>query len=1264
MHDNSNTLFKQTENSNPNAGISFLGMKQNTNTNGNLTPQKFTNPGAVNTNNQNVFAPSSTNKSPLVQNNADPNSKSMFGNNNVNSSTGLFGNNNSLNSFGAANNTINNFFVPVNSSNNTSNKNIFSGNSNTPSNSNNLNTNLNLFGGSNVNNNSNNLSSNNNINNSILGANQSNSNINLNSGLSNNTNNNSNANNTLYIFGANNNQNSVNKNNNFFLGNNIADDNQKKVNFNNNNNIQNNSNGTLFANNSSSISNNLNNNQTSLANSFVSKNESFSNNNSGNLFGYKPGDFKKPNDNSAFTNINNSNNNPQINSNLLGNSSLTSNSNSLFGNNQGSNTNPNNAGINPISGGDNSKNQTNIDSSSKTNPLFGNKTQSTSNNLFGNNKDPIPNQDLNKNNQNLFGNSTVQSNNTNFNLFNNPTLSSNINANQNSNTINNTNASSTNLTTNKPNESNYLFGNNSTTNNTKQESNNSIFGNTNNSSISSTNQIVNSGTSNTSGSLFSSKNQAGTKPGNQSLFGNSLTNPVNETNKTNNENTTGSSLFNTNNTQPKTQETKTELNKSDNIGLSANLISTATNSSSNGSNNLFKSNTLNNNGKITSPIKNNTGNNNNLSSVNINQQKRGQESISKIHQLMIYPNPLHRGQEEQSINKPVSYENNLESRKNILGISRNEISERVIQAISNKMTIKEFFAKAYEESIIESRISNSKSKTRKNENHYEIFEEGYSRSKDSYLETKYQMYLQREILKQKQKIESKKKLEEEKNLFNFSENKSEFGNKFKAKERHVYKTFEKKNYRSLLEKNFEINKIDSPYNYNLANVNKANNFYFKESDFPRNYNQNNFELIKVTNEINFGNEKLGLEMQNKKINVTENIDNLNKQNLYSGKTDPKISLIENSEIDLYDQTFWQSKIKNETENKDQDNIGLTNHLVNIKDDIKKFFSIFSTEEAIEKAFENKKENANENKKILSIVAEVKDKNIFLSFHSHKETNVSVLKEYIAEKLIERNQRKFSYLKKEDLLILFKSSILVDENTLGNYEFNPNAENFIYIIFTKGKEIENKSDNLNSNNKIQENNAIISKENELRHSQNMQRNRNHSHLKRLSNKSKSPGKENINKTNFNNQIIIGSGEKKEIKFIEDDYLPKYNNDFDLFPSIHYLYRMKKSELKSVEGFKISNNYGKIKFKTSVDLTYLNLSEIFKIDLYTIELYPETQMPKPGEGLNKPAIITIKQMFEQKENLKEFIQSLKTKGGKFISYNEYKGKFKFEVERWIK
>jgi len=674
--------------------------------------------------------------------------------------------------------------------------------------------------------------------------------------------------------------------------------------------------------------------------------------------------------------------------------------------------------------------------------------------------------------------------------------------------------------------------------------------------------------------------------------------------------------------------------------------------------------------KNISPITNNLLNNT-YKNDSIKQIEK--ESNKKIINSTIYPIEQNTPISIFMSSKDIPTENNFESRKNILGISRSEISERVIDAISKKLSIKEFFVKASEDVVNQSRYSGFK-KQKQNESLYEIFDESFARSNDSYLETKYQMYLQREIIKQKQKMISKNKKIELNSVFDYSsgKEKSRMENYFLKAKESDFQNFKKKNYLSLVEKNYEINKQESPLNYNLAEVNKINNFNFRNSinNFT-NYNKKNYNLIKIINEENF-----------------ENVENLNMKNLCSDnvpfsskfeKSDIKNILIQKEEdLDLHNFSLIQEKKAHfNIESQKFELLGITKHINKLKGGINKLFSIFNPveeEEEIDNFIKEKDFMNISDKKILGIIAEIKDKNTYLSFHAHRNSTVDILKEYIIEKLLERNSIKYSYLKKEDLLILFKSCILVDEKTLGSYEFDLANENLIQVVIsTENKPknniiedfgvINNANDSLFS---LRDNNINIYEHLFKKFSEPNQLNKNEK--KEIKKISKSPGKE---KTNINSNTEISKNskncndtEEKKNTFSSENLFPKFNNEFDINPNIQIIYRMNKFDLKNVEGFSISNNFGKIKFKHKVDLTNLNLSEIVLIDLYNIEIYPGRELPNPGEGLNKPAIITMKQMFNENENLNEYVNRIKEKGGKFLKYNELKGKFKFEVEKWMK
>jgi len=1310
---NSNS-FKTNENSNPNSGKQVGLFNQNQNNqiingnNPNTTPLKFHNPGSINENNQ-LFGAPNNNLSSSIPQSMSSNSNSIFG---INSSSnpnpsGLFGGSISANNNANNNNSgirgIGNSAV-INNQNN----NIFGGSAGTSILGSSSNTSSNLFGGSNGTNSAlNNLSStnsNNNSKNDFLAPKQEASNSNnLTYG---------NQNISQLTVGGNSNQNSVNSNNsnsNFLGGNPNSNNNQGYKIFSVNNLNNNQTSNSLFG-----PSSNLNINNTNALNQnhiLGNNNATSAKNNNSGLFGNHPTNSLNINPSLNPAAEANKNSNQLEQSNFLGTKPTIGNSNSFFANNTSSNSNVNTANNQSSNGlfvnipskiqnanqtsslsnnifGNNTSNEA---IQNANNNLFGNKTQTPSTNLFGNNNMNASTQfpDANKQTHNIFGNANKASNISPFGNQNSANTNTNIAASSGGlfNSIQNP-------TTSKPIETNILFNNTSNTNINKANQNETkpIIGDSslieNSSTIFGNNPNIGS---NPTSSLFSSNNTISEKPAQTSLFGNPTSaNSTSEVNKPSNLASTENTLLNGHNVvNSKNEAAKQESLIAENKSILGKTIIT-TNLNNNASNSLFKNNPI--SEKLNSPPKTDQAINSNSSSSNLNNvniPEKTAESKAKLNRLTIYQNLIHKTPNENPTIRPITFENNFESRKNILGISRNELSERVIDAISNKMTIKEFFTKASEDVMYERNVFPSKAKSKKSETQYEIFDDGFSRRKDSYLETKYQMYLHREIFKQKQKIESKKKLNTENNASDYSDNKLNFAfGSFgrTAAEKEFYNSYKKHKYSFLVEKNFDINKDDSPLNYNLADVNYANwnnfNVSYRHADSKRNVNQKNMELIKIMNEDTFGNANHPLEMHDKVVVNSFNagvIDNTTN-NLYFGKTVPT-SLVDKKqeEIDLYDPSFWESKIQNQKEPKEEEKKSLSKHLGNIKDGIHNFFSSFyQQEEAGKNALLVKNENANLNKKILSIVAEIKNKNIFLSFNAHKDATVAVLKGYIIEKLIERNMHKFSYLKHEHLLMLFKSSILVDENSLGKYEFDPTVENIIQVIVSSEKEYLENLVNLNASEnkntfqaKIDDLSACKDKEHDAIKTHNLHKIGGKSILpiksSRLRKKSKSPGKENINRNsnniNLNNQMIIDSEEKMDKKEI-DNFFPVFNNEFNLCPSIQYIYRMKKPELKSVEGFKIHNCFGKIKFKTKVDLTYLNLSEAVRIDKFEIELYPGKEIPSPGQGLNKPAKITIKQMFDERDNIEALVQRVKEKGGKFIKYEEIKGKFKFEVESWIK
>lgn len=695
--------------------------------------------------------------------------------------------------------------------------------------------------------------------------------------------------------------------------------------------------------------------------------------------------------------------------------------------------------------------------------------------------------------------------------------------------------------------------------------------------------------------------------------------------------------------------------------IAGNIANTTNNSTNTSNINLLNAANSTNNLGSKSKINTNitTAANQSVNPASNNNSNHISDSKSKIHHP-IYPMDYKNGPFQGiSHTNNIPYENNLESRKNILGISRSEISDRVIEAISKKMSIKEFFIKASEDINNEYR-SAFKNKNKKAFSRFEMFDESFAQvNKNSYLETKYHIYLQKQMLRQKELLESTRRVQHGKSYYDRTPDKSE-------------NFYNRKFYQKSLEKNYDqANSLR--FNFNYRNSPSA-----LINGHSKNFNQRNFDLIKILNDeipsATSAAEKATLNQENKTSNILKNL----------AFNDPKKMLLENDDlIDIYNPSFWQAKTLESSNKKTQaaesshlnyGGVGAINkHLQTFKNSLSKIFSMFQENEGESQTAANNTVSYDQPSKIVNLIAEIKGKDFFLPFQIHKDSKIETMKDFIIEKLIERNMSKFSGLKKDNLFIIYKNSILVDDSCLKNYDFEPNQENYIAVTLIKD------TDEINKNNIF--NNPNTSTSNGLAHEnsngndlkargsgnklQYLHRIGEKSHPRK---RSKSPFDFRANGSNNANQARLNSNKNKGIKetsIIEEkeDYFPIYNCEFELFPNIKYIYRMTKQELKGVEGFKISNCFGKIKFKGKVNLAYLNLSEIVKIDKFCVELYPGKELPKPGEGLNVPAIVTLKQMFNQEENITSLIKGIKN-NGRFIKYKPDKGYFIFEVNKWEK
>ena len=266
-----------------------------------------------------------------------------------------------------------------------------------------------------------------------------------------------------------------------------------------------------------------------------------------------------------------------------------------------------------------------------------------------------------------------------------------------------------------------------------------------------------------------------------------------------------------------------------------------------------------------------------------------------------------------------------------------------------------------------------------------------------------------------------------------------------------------------------------------------------------------------------------------------------------------------------------------------------------------------------------------------------------------------MKQHIYELLKERNFNQFLKLKFEDLQVYFKSFILTGNKKLKEYELDPSNINELSVVIFN-KEIANYFNDSNKKiTKIKETN--VKKESEYINI--MKENRSpkliNSKRKRLSTDEHSPIK---NKEKVKNFIEEDKNENK--------LWPILSNKFNIvFPDTVEICRMTHKQLKDVKGFTVSNEFAKIRFEESLNLNGVDLNEVILMELMNVEIYPKKNIPKPGEGFNKPAEITIYKMFDfDEEDVYNFKREIEKKKGVFLKYNSDKGYIKFWVKEWIK
>lgn len=125
-----------------------------------------------------------------------------------------------------------------------------------------------------------------------------------------------------------------------------------------------------------------------------------------------------------------------------------------------------------------------------------------------------------------------------------------------------------------------------------------------------------------------------------------------------------------------------------------------------------------------------------------------------------------------------------------------------------------------------------------------------------------------------------------------------------------------------------------------------------------------------------------------------------------------------------------------------------------------------------------------------------------------------------------------------------------------------------------------------------------------------------------------------------------------------------------PSMGELHEMSKSELSAVKSFVVGRaGFGEVRWMDDVDLRDMSVDELVFIEKSKITVYgdADTGVAKPcmGHGLNKPAILTLENVFPAAGD-DSFLQSVQSKvesrGATFIGYDESSGRLSFQVEHF--
>jgi len=118
-----------------------------------------------------------------------------------------------------------------------------------------------------------------------------------------------------------------------------------------------------------------------------------------------------------------------------------------------------------------------------------------------------------------------------------------------------------------------------------------------------------------------------------------------------------------------------------------------------------------------------------------------------------------------------------------------------------------------------------------------------------------------------------------------------------------------------------------------------------------------------------------------------------------------------------------------------------------------------------------------------------------------------------------------------------------------------------------------------------------------------------------------------------------------------------------PSVEAMSRMSEAKLSRIDNLEIGRyGFGSVRWPGLTDVRCLDFDQSITIDRGSLILYPESDRPKVGEGLNKEAVVTLHVRPSRGDAKLKSVDVLRARltkiseefGGRFISY---------DMEKWI-